>query len=168
VAEDLEDLVTGDNFIIEKIKIKIKRVRQASTLPIPKFQTSGASGCDLMADISEPVILKPGERRLIPTGFALSIPEGFEGQIRPRSGLALKKGISITNAPGTIDADYRGEVKIILMNLGQETVTIQPGDRIAQLVIQRVYQVEWLESESLDNTARAAGGFGHTGTSAQA
>jgi dUTP pyrophosphatase len=125
--------------------------------------TDLAAGVDLHADLSAEVVLAPGERVLVPTGLALAIPAGFEGQVRPRSGLALKKGIALVNSPGTIDADYRGEVGIILINLGQEVVTIAPGERIAQLIIAPVVRAEFKEVDELDITRRNAGGFGHTG-----
>ncbi len=147
----------------EKVKVEVLRLRKNDKiLPLPIFQTSGASGCDLRADVEEAITLKPKEIKLIPTGIAISIPRGFEGQVRPRSGWA-SRGVTVVNAPGTIDADYRGEIKVLLINLGEEEVSIERGDRIAQLVIQRVYQIEWEEVDVLDPTVRAEGGFGHTG-----
>ncbi len=143
--------------------LQIMRVRQNSDLALPQFQTSHSSGLDLSADIQESITLKPLERILVPTGLALAIPEGYEGQVRARSGLALKHGIALVNAPGTIDADYRGELKVILINLGQEPFCIQRGDRIAQLVIQKVCQPEIKEVKELDATQRGEGGFGSTG-----
>lgn len=125
-------------------------------------QTVGASGYDLQADIEESVSVKPGDRILIPTGIAISIPEGFEAQVRPRSGWALKYGITVANAPGTIDSDYRGEIKVLLIHLGEEVISIKRGDRIAQLVIQKIYRIQWNEVSLLDETQRAKGGFGHT------
>jgi dUTP pyrophosphatase len=122
-----------------------------------------AAGVDLHAALAAEVTLAPGERTLVPTGLALAIPAGFEGQVRPRSGLALKKGVSLVNSPGTIDADYRGEVGIIIINHGQEAVTIAPGERIAQLIIAPVVRAEFVEVDALDPTRRNAGGFGHTG-----
>ncbi len=126
--------------------------------------TSASSGMDLCAFVVEEVVLKPGERRLIPTGIAVSIPDGYEGQVRPRSGLALKNGITVVNTPGTIDADYRGEIGVILINLGDQPFTVKQGDRIAQLVIAPVCRAdaEWVED--LDDTPRSGGGFGHTGS----
>ena len=121
------------------------------------------AGLDLKDDIDEPVILSPLQRAMVPTGIYLALPEGTEAQVRPRSGLAAKYGISVLNAPGTIDADYRGEVKVILVNLSNETFTVNPGERIAQLVLARYERVEWSEVESLDETARGEGGFGSTG-----
>ncbi len=122
-----------------------------------------AAGLDLAAALDEPVTLAPGERALVGTGLAIALDPGFEAQVRPRSGLALKHGVTLLNSPGTIDADYRGEVRVLLVNLGHETVTIQPGDRIAQMVIAPVTRVECIESDSLDDTTRGSGGFGHTG-----
>lgn len=131
--------------------------------PLPSYATPGSSGMDLRADLSEPVDIEPMQRMLIPTGISMAIPEGFEAQVRPRSGLALKQGLTCLNSPGTIDADYRGEIKVILINLSGEKQRIQDGDRIAQLVIQQVEKAEWLPSETLNVTERAEGGFGHTG-----
>jgi len=147
------------------IKVQIRRVslHTQDPLPLPKAMTDGSSGCDLMADIETPITLQSFERQLIPTGIAISIPKGFEAQIRPRSGLAIKNGITLLNTPGTIDSDYRGEIKVILANLGKEPFTIQRGDRIAQMVFQKVCDVEWEPTEILDETHRGAGGFGHTG-----
>ncbi|HUO03797.1 MAG TPA: dUTP diphosphatase [Candidatus Binataceae bacterium] len=143
-------------------RIKIRRTRRNS-LPIPAYQTEHAAGFDLMADLDEPVELAPGERSAVPTGIAMEIPAGFEGQIRPRSGRALKEGLGMVNSPGTIDADYRGEVKVILVNLGSHPISIQPGDRIAQLIVAPVARVEIVEVEDLTPTSRGPGGFGHTG-----
>lgn len=145
------------------LQLQIQRVRANADLPLPQYQTQGASGLDLRADINEELILKPMERVLVPTGLALAIPQGYEGQVRARSGLALKNGIALVNAPGTIDADYRGELKVILINLSKEEFKINRGDRIAQLVIQAVCQPQIHEVESLDNTQRGEGGFGSTG-----
>ena len=145
--------------------IRFKRLHpnKDADLPLPTYMTAHASGMDVCAAIQASQIIAPGEIVLIPSGFALAIPQGFEIQIRPRSGLAIKHGISIVNAPGTIDADYRGEVKIGLINLGSLAYTIQRGDRIAQMVVQRVYQAELVEVEDLEPTERNQGGFGHTG-----
>lgn len=143
------------------ISLQVKRLRGNAVLP--RYMTAHAAGMDLHAALDTTLTLAPGERTLIPTGLVLAIPPGYEGQVRPRSGLALKQGIALVNAPGTIDADYRGEVGIIVINHGTETVTFAPGDRIAQLVIAPVLQVCCCEVEELDTTARAAGGFGHTG-----
>lgn len=133
-------------------------------MPLPKYETAQAAGMDLMAAVSDEITVQPGERQLIPCGFAMALPEGFEAQIRPRSGLALKHGITLPNTPGTIDADYRGEVKVILMNLGQEAFRISRGMRIAQMVIAPVTHAQFRVVSSLDETTRGAGGFGSTGT----
>jgi dUTP pyrophosphatase len=135
-----------------------------SGFPLPAYATSGASGMDLRAAIPGAIVLEPMERRLIPTGIFLEIPEGYEGQVRPRSGLALKKGLTCLNSPGTIDADYRGEVGVIIINLSGERQEVEPGERIAQLVFQRVEQATWIASETIGASTRGAGGFGHTGT----
>ena len=132
--------------------------------PLPDYATPGSAGLDLRAHLPEPKVLQPGERVLIPTGLSLALPNGFEAQVRPRSGLALKHGITVLNSPGTVDADYRGDVGVILINLGVEPFTIAPGDRIAQLVLAAYAQVEWAPVEVLPETERGAGGFGHTGT----
>lgn len=144
--------------------LTVKCRRLSPLAHLPSYATTHAAGMDLHAAVERPVKLKPGEIRLIPTGIALEIPRGFEGQVRPRSGLALKHGISIVNAPGTIDADYRGEVGVILINLARKTFTINPGDRIAQLVIGPVIRARLRETAALANTRRGSGGFGHTGT----
>ena len=133
-------------------------------LPLPQYATPDSAGLDLLAAVSEDVSLAPGERTLLPTGIALSLPRGYEAQIRPRSGLALKNGLTLLNTPGTIDADYRGEIGVILANLGQETFVIERGMRIAQMVVATVSQVSWNAVESLDDSERGAGGFGSTGT----
>ncbi|MDE3213845.1 MAG: dUTP diphosphatase [Bacteroidota bacterium] len=135
-----------------------------SANPLPAYATAGSSGMDLRAHLSEPVVLKPMQRALIPTGIHLELPDGYEGQVRPRSGLALKQGISCLNSPGTIDSDYRGEVKVILVNLSQETHQIENGERIAQLVISKYERVAWKEVPDLAHSNRGTGGFGHTGT----
>ena len=132
---------------------------------VPAYATARAAGMDLCAAVEKPIRLKPGKFLLVPTGLAVEIPRGFEGQVRPRSGLALKHGISIVNAPGTIDADYRGEVGVILINLGPRSFTVNPGDRIAQLVISPVARVKMVEKKRLNSTARGKSGFGHTGVS---
>jgi len=142
--------------------IKVKRLRK-HRLPVPSYQTQGAAGMDLTADIEASFTLAPMTRAAVPTGFAVEIPPGFEGQVRPRSGLAFKHGLTVVNSPGTIDADYRGELKVLLVNLGHETAEVHPGDRIAQLVISPVVRAEVREVEELEDTARGAGGFGHTG-----
>ena len=134
-----------------------------SKYPVPAYATEKSAGMDLKAEIDEPVTLGPLERAMIPTGLYIALPDGTEAQVRPRSGLAAKHGISVLNAPGTIDADYRGEVKVILVNLSNEPFVVNPGERIAQMVIARYEKVEWNEVETLDETERGAGGFGSTG-----
>jgi dUTP pyrophosphatase len=142
--------------------LKIKIVNR-SHHPLPEYATEGASGMDLKAFLTAPVILKPLERTLIPTGLFLEIPYGYEAQVRPRSGFAIKYGLTCLNSPGTIDADYRGEVKVILINLSGEEHIIHDGDRIAQMVVQKVENVEWMNTSELEQTVRNEGGFGHTG-----
>lgn len=145
------------------LRIQTMVLRHGAGLPLPERATAGAAGMDLLAALEEPVELPPRARALIPTGLALAIPDGFEGQVRPRSGLAWKHGVTVANAPGTVDSDYRGEVKVNLINLGHEPITIRRGDRIAQLVIAPVTHA-WLDVVgALDETARGAGGFGSTG-----
>ena len=145
------------------IRVKVKRLPHGEGLDLPAYATEHAAGFDLRAAVEESVVLEPLERALIPTGFVFEIPEGYEGQIRPRSGLAFRKGITLLNSPGTVDADYRGEVKVLLINLGQEPVTIERGERIAQMVITPVVRVELVEVETVSTTARGEGGFGSTG-----
>jgi dUTP pyrophosphatase len=142
--------------------LKVKIINQ-SNHPLPHYATTGSSGMDLRAYINETVTLQPLERTLIPTGLFIELPQGYEAQIRPRSGLAIKQGITCLNTPGTIDADYRGEIKIILINLSNQIQSVQNGDRIAQMVIQKVEQVAWELSEAIEETERSAGGFGSTG-----
>ena len=153
----------------DAVSVAIWRTGARASVPLPTYMTEGASGCDLAAALEAPLDLGPGERGLVPTGWAIALPAGLEAQIRPRSGLAVRQGLTVLNAPGTIDADYRGEIQVALVNLGQETVRIEPGDRIAQLVVAPVARVAWQERSSeaardLD-TERGAGGFGHTGIS---
>lgn len=143
--------------------VSVKRLPNGADLPLPTYQTEGAAGLDLMAAVAEPMVLKPLERQMVPTGIAIALPEGYEAQVRPRSGLAAKHGISIVNAPGTVDADYRGEIKVLLVNLSNEPFTIDRGERIAQMVIAPVVQAKLVEVTALDTTARGAGGFGSTG-----
>ncbi len=145
------------------VTVRLKRLPHADGLPLPRYATAHAAGADLVAALEEPVVLAPGERVAVPTGLVLEIPTGWEGQVRPRSGLALRHGLTVANAPGTIDADYRGEVKVLLVNLGNEPVTIARGERIAQLVIAPVARAGFLEAESLEATDRGPGGFGSTG-----
>lgn len=144
-------------------EVKIKRLPHSFDLPFPAYETHNSAGMDLRAAVNEDVILKKGERKLIQTGFAIALPSGYEAQIRPRSGLALKNGITVVNTPGTIDADYRGEVMIILANLGSEDFVISRGMRIAQMIVAPCIQVTMEEVEELDETERGAGGFGSTG-----
>lgn len=140
------------------------RIINRSSFPLPEYATVNSAGMDVRANISEAVALGPLERAMIPTGLYMAIPSGYECQVRPRSGLAAKHGLSVLNAPGTIDADYRGEVKVILVNLSNETFVIEPGERIAQIVVARHESVEWESVEVLDETSRGEGGFGSTGT----
>lgn len=146
---------------MEKVLVKI--VRENDKIELPKYETSGAAGMDVRANITEPIVLGSLERTLVPTGLKIAIPEGYEVQVRPRSGLALKYGITLLNTPGTIDSDYRGELKIIVANMSKDAYTINPGERIGQLVLNKVEQIEWEVVETLDETERGAGGFGHTG-----
>jgi len=145
------------------MKIHIKRLKKDHPVSLPQYMTEGSSGMDLFASLADEVTLVPGERKLIPAGISVAIPEGFEGQIRPRSGLAIQKGIGIVNGPGTIDADYRGEIGVLLINFGKEPFTVRHGDRIAQMVISPVTRVTLEEVEDLPPTRRQGGGFGHTG-----
>ena len=145
-------------------EVALKRLPHGGGLALPGYATALSAGMDLLAAVEAEVVLAPGERRLIPSGIAIALPAGLEAQVRPRSGLALEHGITVLNAPGTIDADYRGEVGVILINLGQEPFTIRRGDRIAQLVIASCAQARWRVVEVLDDSARGAGGFGSTGT----
>ena len=140
------------------------RILNRGNQPLPQPATAQSAGMDLRANLDAAVVIEPGERKLIPTGLHLELPAGTEAQVRPRSGLAMKHGITVLNAPGTIDADYRGDVGVLLINLGQVAFTIEPGERIAQLVVARYEKVEWVtESDALDSTSRGSGGFGHTG-----
>jgi dUTP pyrophosphatase len=145
------------------MKVRIKRLPAARDLPLPSHGSPGSAGFDLRAALDEEVVIRPGERILVPTGLVLEIPAGWEGQVRPRSGLALRYGIGVVNAPGTIDSDYRGEVAVILINLGEAPFSLNRGDRIAQLVFARVETVEWEEAEMLQESGRGGGGFGSTG-----
>ncbi|MGE4527117.1 MAG: dUTP diphosphatase [Rhodospirillaceae bacterium] len=146
------------------VAVPVQRLPHGEGLPLPKYQTPGAAGVDLLAALAEAKTLAPGERALIPTGIAIALPPGYEAQVRPRSGLALKHGVTVLNAPGTIDADYRGEVGVILINLGQEPFTIAPGERIAQMVVAPLSRIVWQSmGAALPETGRGAGGFGSTG-----
>ncbi len=139
------------------------RVTNRSSHPLPAYQTDGSAGMDLRACLDEPIVLEPGERRVVPTGIAIALPAGYEAQVRARSGLAYRYGIGLVNAPGTIDADYRGEIGVLLINHGQEAFRIEDGDRIAQLVVAPVARAEWEAVRSLEDSARGGGGFGSTG-----
>jgi dUTP pyrophosphatase len=150
-------------FLLHRIPIKITRLKGNKDLPLPEYKSEGSSGMDIRAAVKEPVQMKPGETCLIPTGLSISVPSGYEAQMRPRSGLALHHGIGMVNAPGTIDSDYRGEIGIIMINWGNEPFTIRRGDRIAQMIISKVYRAELSEVDTLDTTYRGQGGFGHTG-----
>jgi dUTP pyrophosphatase len=143
--------------------VRVRRLPHAAGLPLPQPASAGSAGLDLRAAVEDVLVLAPGERALVPTGLVLEIPPGWEGQVRPRSGLALRHGITLPNAPGTIDSDYRGELQVILANSGREPVTIRRGDRIAQLVVAPVAAVEWIEADELSASAREGGGFGSTG-----
>lgn len=145
--------------------LQVRRLPHAEDLSLPAYESAGAAGMDLRAAVpdAEPVVLQPLARAMVPTGLAMAVPPGFEAQVRPRSGLAARAGVTCLNTPGTIDSDYRGEVHVILINLGAEPFTIRRGDRIAQLVIAPVVQARWAEVETLDDTARGVGGFGSTG-----
>lgn len=148
---------------MKKIKVNIKRKESAKDLDIPSYATAGASGVDLYADVEDSTVISPGEIKLISCGIYLEIPEGYEAEVRPRSGLALKHGISLVNSPGTIDSDYRGLVNLIVINMGKEDFTVERGHRLAQMVIREVTQAEFIETSDLGQTERAHGGFGHTG-----
>lgn len=145
------------------MEIKFKKLAHAQDLPLPAYETQSAAGMDIRAALEASIVLNPGERTLIPTGLQMALPHGYEAQIRPRSGLAIKNGITMLNSPGTIDADYRGEVKVIAINHGQEAFTVNHGDRIAQMVIAPVVQLKVQEVSDLDETDRGEGGFGSTG-----
>jgi dUTP pyrophosphatase len=146
------------------VEVAIQRLAHGAELPLPGYATPGSAGCDLLAAVDADIIIEPGARTLVPTGIAIALPIGFEAQVRPRSGLAVKHGVTCLNTPGTIDADYRGEIKVILINHGAEPFTIERGMRIAQMVVAPVITARWLERETLDATGRGAGGFGSTGT----
>jgi dUTP pyrophosphatase len=146
------------------VGVQITRLSDASAdIPLPAYATAGSAGMDIYASVEGELVVGPGETTMVPTGFAIALPAGFEAQIRPRSGLAAKHQVGILNSPGTIDSDYRGEVKVILTNFGRQDFMIRRGDRIAQMVIARYARAEWEKKESLDPTDRGAGGFGHTG-----
>ena len=149
------------------VRVRIVRLANGEGLPLPAPATASAAGVDLAAAVEERTVLRPGERALVPTGFAIQLPPGYEAQVRPRSGLALRHGITLPNSPGTIDADYRGEIRVILQNAGEKDFAIERGDRIAQMVVAPVVAVAWEPVEALDATARGEGGFGHTGRTAR-
>lgn len=145
------------------VKLRVRRLPGAEGLPLPSYETNGAAGADLRSAEPGPLIIGPGQRAAVSTGLVLGIPDGFEAQVRPRSGLALRHGLTVVNAPGTIDSDYRGEVKVLMVNLGDSPVTIERGDRVAQLVLAPVTRAEFMEADELETTGRGAGGFGSTG-----
>lgn len=148
---------------MQDIVVYAQQTEKGKSLPLPKYMSKDSAGMDIYACLDEDVVLEKGTIKLIPTGLKIALPSGYEAQIRPRSGLALKYGISMANTPGTIDADYRGEIKVIMINLGQEDFIVKHGERIAQMVINKIEQVRWEAVEALDDTERGAGGFGHTG-----
>ena len=148
------------------VTVPVQRLLHGADLPLPAYATPGSAGLDLLAAVETALTLAPGDRAAVPTGIAIALPEGHEAQVRPRSGLALRHGVTLLNAPGTIDSDYRGEVKAILVNLGREPFTLRRGERIAQLVIAPVSQATWQLRETLEDSSRGAGGFGSTGTGA--
>lgn len=149
---------------MKELSVDIQVLSHGEGLPLPAYATAGSAGMDLRAAVDEPIVLQPGERHLIPTGMRIALPEGYEAQVRPRSGLATERGVTVLNAPGTVDSDYRGEVKVGLVNLSDKAHTIQRGDRIAQLVVAPVTRVAWQQVTSLDETERGTGGFGSTGS----
>jgi dUTP pyrophosphatase len=149
---------------VAELKIRITRVgKNLTDISLPRYTTDGSAGMDLHAAVEMELVIQPGETVLVPTGYAIELPHGHEAQIRPRSGLAIKHHIGILNAPGTIDSDYRGEIKVILTNFGKNPFTVKRGDRIAQMVVARYERITWVESDSLTETDRGSGGFGHTG-----
>jgi len=147
----------------DNISVRVVRLPHCGDLSLPAYQTQGSAGMDLLAAVSEPLTIPPGAWKLVPTGLSVAIPVGFEGQVRPRSGLALRHGLIVLNTPGTIDSDYRGEIRVILANLGREPFVVERGERMAQLVFSRIARVEWQEAASLPPSFRGEGGFGHTG-----
>ncbi len=152
------------NDVAENIDVDIIRCREGfEDLDLPRYETVGSAGMDLRAAVSEPLVIPPSGRALVPTGLAIALPDGAEAQVRPRSGLAVKHGVTVLNAPGTVDSDYRGEIRVALVNLGAEPFAIERGERIAQLVVAAVAKARWVVRERLDETDRGAGGFGHTG-----
>ncbi len=152
---------------MQSVVVPVKRVRaDRADIPLPSYMTEGSVGMDLCADVEEPAVIPPRQRALIPTGIALELPTGFEGQVRPRSGLAWHSGVTLLNSPGTIDSDYRGEIKVVLVNLGEADFVVRRGDRVAQLVVSPVVRAQLHEAPAIAPTARGAGGFGHTGGAA--
>lgn len=148
----------------QTITVAVSRLPHGADLALPGYATEHSAGMDLLAAIDAEVTLAPGQRAMVPTGLAIALPDGFEAQVRPRSGLAAKNGVTVLNSPGTVDADYRGEVKVILVNLGQDAFTVSRGMRIAQMIVAPVTRVAWAETDTLEETTRGAGGFGSTGT----
>jgi dUTP pyrophosphatase len=162
----LETATVQSGAPVETIEIQIKRLRRGDA-PLPAYMTEGSAGVDLVADIESQIVVAPMARALIPTGIAIALPPGFEAQIRPRSGLALKHGFTLVNSPGTIDSDYRGEIQVIAINLGSDPVVVRRGERIAQMVVQRVVQAQWRPVDELPVSGRQDGGFGHTDITVQ-
>jgi dUTP pyrophosphatase len=148
---------------IAEIRVSIERLDGNEDIPLPRYMTGGSAGMDVFAAVEKEEIILPGKRKFVPTGITIALPEGYEAQIRPRSGLAIRNGVTLVNSPGTIDADYRGEIGVIMINHGEEPFIVKRGDRIAQMVIQRVFRVTWDLEKNMDDTSRGEGGFGHTG-----
>jgi len=148
---------------VNAISVRISRTGDGGDIPVPVYATPGSAGMDVCAALTEPLVLRPGDTALVPSGFRIELPPGYEAQIRPRSGLAINHSVVILNSPGTIDSDYRGEVKVIMANLGKKDFMIRRGDRVAQLVVARYVRVQWDESSTINHTQRGSGGFGHTG-----
>ncbi len=163
----MNDVSADRVFAGASVPVAIVRLAHAADLPLPAYATAGSAGVDLLAAVADELALAPGERALIPTGIAIALPEGFEAQVRARSGLAIRHGLTLLNAPGTIDSDYRGEISVILANLGETPFTVARGMRIAQLVVAPVARIDWRPVEALPESARGAGGFGSTGTAAR-
>jgi dUTP pyrophosphatase len=147
---------------MEKIEALIQKISGNDDIPLPRYMTNQAAGMDIFAAVTDEEIILPGQRKKIPTGIKIALPQGYEAQIRPRSGLAINQGITLLNSPGTIDADYRGEIALIVINLGEEPFIVKRGMRIAQMVVQKICRLEWIENAELTNTSRGSGGFGHT------
>ena len=147
---------------MENIKVSIQKIAGSEDISLPAYMTDQSAGMDICAAVTEETIIMPGQRQKIPTGISIALPEGYEAQIRPRSGLAINQGITLLNSPGTIDADYRGEIALIVINHGSEPFAVTRGMRLAQMVVQKILRVDWVESSKLESTARGAGGFGHT------